>query len=186
MKLIDKVLEISSSGVSNTFPSNISNNILDEKDKHLFHRPPGEEHYRLLAEISSVMDFGLVYDIGTYKGLSALALAANESVDVISYDIRWSVNVNRPRNIEFRVGNFYNDPILLKADFIFVDIDPHDGSNEQIVLKYLKDHNYTGLVMFDDIYQFDGMKKFWESIEQPKHDLTHVGHWSGTGLVDFS
>jgi hypothetical protein len=30
------------------------------------------------------------------------------------------------------------------------------------------------------------MKKIWESLNFNKIDLTNYGHWSGTGLVDFS
>jgi hypothetical protein len=29
-------------------------------------------------------------------------------------------------------------------------------------------------------------QKFWAEIEQEKFDLTEVGHWSGTGLVNLS
>jgi hypothetical protein len=39
----------------------------------------GEEHYRLLIKISTLFNGQTLYDIGTYEGSSALALAHNEN-----------------------------------------------------------------------------------------------------------
>lgn len=163
----------------------LSNFIEDVNDKQLYLKPSGVEHYRLLAKVSQLVG-SKVYDIGTYKGLSALALASYQNSFVISYDIDYNIKIERTHNLEFRIGNFYNDENILKSPFIFFDIDPHDGIQESEFYEYLIEKGYQGLVMFDDIHQFEGMRKFWSKVALPKYDLTHIGHWSGTGLVDFS
>jgi len=52
---------------------------------------------------------------------------------------------------------------------------------------------FEGLVLLDDINFNDEMKKWWEEINAHAeewgytvHDLTSMGHYSGTGLLDFS
>lgn len=161
--------------------------IMDRKDVNLYTKTPGEEHYHFLSVISEQVENTRIYDIGTYKGLSAIALAHNPMNFVVSYDIGYHVRVDRPSNVEFRVGNFYDDEEgILKSPLIFMDIDPHDGIQERKFYEFLVENEYTGLLMLDDIHQFEGMKKFWNSIFLPKYDLTKLGHWSGTGLVDFT
>jgi hypothetical protein len=39
--------------------------------------------------------------------------------------------------------------------------------------------------MFDDIRLWN-MLRTWRTINRPKLDLTSFGHWSGTGLVDWT
>ena len=50
----------------------------------------------------------------------------------------------------------------------------------------LKHNGFKGLLFLDDIYLNDAMRIFWDSITEPKYDLTSVGHFSGNGIVDFS
>lgn len=148
---------------------------------------PGREHYRLLSYISYLYNGSRLYDMGTYKGCSAVALSHNPANLVISYDIANLVETKRPDNVEFRLGNYFNDiGGILQSPFIFYDVDPHDGKLEYATVDFLKDIEYNGLVLFDDIKVNNEMKKFWNSIDLPKHELTHIGHWSGTGIVDFS
>jgi hypothetical protein len=39
-------------------------------------------------------------------------------------------------------------------------------------------------MVFDDILTF-GMAQTWYGIEKPKLDITSLGHWTGTGMVDW-
>ena len=143
------------------------------------------EHYALLSTISQQYRCVKIYDIGTYQGLSAVALSANPSNLVISYDIGNYVEVKRPDNVEFRVGNFYTDFDMLNSPLILFDIAPHNGKDERIFVDHLMRVGYKGTVIFDDIYFNDEMKEFWNSVTQEKYDITHLGHWSGTGIVYF-
>jgi hypothetical protein len=65
--------------------------------------------------------------------------------------------------------------------------------------EWLKQNDYKGIIIYDDIYLKKGhavdgfdtttndMVEFWNKIpNEYKIDLTHVGHWSGTGLVSFN
>jgi hypothetical protein len=163
--------------------TNLDQYLETKEDKTFFHSKG--EHYDLLSTISQQYNNIRIYDIGTYKGQSALALSSNQTNLVISYDIRYFVHVKQPSNMEVRIGNFYHDSEMLKSPLIMFDIDPHNGNDERQFVDNLISQNYKGTVVFDDIHLNDGMKKFWSSITQEKHDYTHLGHWSGTGVVIF-
>jgi hypothetical protein len=45
--------------------------------------------------------------------------------------------------------------------------------------------NFKGRLFLDDIHLNPAMKCFWNSISETKADITDIGHWSGSGLVDF-
>ena len=75
--------------------------------------------------------------------------------------------------------------VLREADMIFVDA-AKDGYLEQRLLDHfaeigLKDR---ALIVLDDI-RFWQMLTIWRGITHPKLDLTSVGHWSGTGIVEW-
>lgn len=145
-----------------------------------------QEHYELLAVITQFMNNKLIVDAGTFMGLSAAHLAINNSNKVITYDIddkhlnnQW---VLKP-NIEFKKMPVLDDlDTVLKADMIFLDIDPHDGLQEKILSDALINNKYKGIVVADDINLNQGMKDWWQSLPGIKIDLTDVGHFSGTGL----
>jgi hypothetical protein len=145
----------------------------------------GNEHYSLLSMVSHEYNNAVIYDIGTYKGLSALALSSNSTNKIISYDIGYFVTIQRPTNVEFRIGDVYNDGNIFKSPLIMLDVDPHDGIYETNFINYLSTNNYKGIVVCDDIHLNTGMKQFWNSVQQEKIDYTNVGHWSGTGAILF-
>lgn len=152
---------------------------------------PGKEHYPLLAHMASQCEPGdLIVDMGTHVGMSALALASNEKVQVISYDLIDLIDTKEPSaktcpNIELRIMNCKNDvATLLRAKIILMDVDPHDGIQEKEYIELLIRHGYKGIVLCDDIY-LDAMKPFWEWVPLKKIDLSHYGHWSGTGAIIF-
>ena len=61
----------------------------------------------------------------------------------------------------------------------------HNGEDEMRILKKLYDMKYMGLLLFDDIVAFEKMRVFWNTVQYKKHDITSVGHWSGTGIIDM-
>ena len=147
---------------------------------------PGREHYRLLVFISNLYNNSTLFDVGTNACRSALCIAVNLSNKVKSYDII-KVEPKDPvaPNIEFILGDSTKDPDLKNSPFIMLDVD-HDGSYENIFYKHLCNTNWKGLLFLDDIYLNEAMKNFWNNITQEKHDITHLGHWSGTGIVVFN
>lgn len=165
----------------------LATHIQDYEARTFFLGAPGKEHYKLLAYFSTTFNKQILFDIGTYKGCSALALAYNNSNQVKSFDI---VNVNKiknkPENIEWYFDNFltYNINEILTSPFIMLDID-HTGKTEKIILDFLIDNKWHGLLLLDDIYLNSEMQQFWSDITLPKYDLSHMGHFSGTGLVEL-
>lgn len=161
-----------------------------------FDQAAGSEHYRLLAHLARQMPPGsTLVDIGTYCGLSALALAMNEACDVVTYEIfdqipESSEDVTTIRdvgNITYLLKDAITDPdILSVAKIIVIDVDPHDGVQEAEFMANLRNIGYQGIVVLDDIRLNDQMKTFWTNIPERKYDLTQYGHWSGTGIVCFS
>ncbi len=145
------------------------------------------EHYRLIAHLSTCFDHASIFDIGTNKGYSALALSFNASNRVISYDIVECKELKNPEQlsrIEYRIGDVLQDPRLLRSPFIMLDTN-HDGGFEKQFYDFLKAHRYRGFVFLDDIHLNTAMIRFWDGIAETKEDLTDLGHFSGSGLVAF-
>ena len=169
--------------------------------------PPSKEHYYLLASLSSQLSNKTIIELGTHMGNSAYVLAygnraLNNNNTIITYDI---VDKSKPfldNTVDYRIADLFDSAVrethkdmLLASDMIFIDIDPHEGIMEYNMYMWLKENNYKGIILFDDIHLGPGhmgvtsghsMQAFWDKID-PSHkiDLTHVGHWSGTGLVCF-
>jgi len=153
--------------------------------KNWFFMEAGREHYRLLAYISGLFNGETLLDIGTYQGSSSIALSFNDKNKVASFDVVAQPEIKKisVANIEYYIGNVLDHPdLILFSPFILLDT-YHDGVFEKEFMDKLIEIDYHGIVMFDDIYLNDEMKKFWEGITQEKHDLTPVGHFTGTGIV---
>lgn len=145
---------------------------------------PGREPYKLLAWLSMSVNKSIIFDVGTLGGASAKALAYNKTNRIISYDI----TDTRPAKVEnavYKIGDFRKDPLILKSPLISIDVAPHDGIQELEFHKFFLENNYKGVVVWDDIIAFPGMRPFWNDITQTKYDLTPIGHHSGTGLVIY-
>jgi hypothetical protein len=145
------------------------------------------EHYRLLAYLSTLFSNANVFDIGTSWGYSAVALSYNRANRVISYDIVDCKDLSYAEelsNIEFRIGDVLQDQRLLESPLIILDTD-HDGIFEQRLYLFLKENDYKGLLLLDDMHLNAPMIDFWSSISDSKEDITDLGHWAGTGLVEF-
>jgi hypothetical protein len=167
--------------------SGMAEAITDPASKAYFLMPEGEEHYKLLAYLSTCFDNILISDIGTYHGCSVLALSYNQANRVISFDVsRMSKLVNVPKNIELQIiaEDEFVSPDILSCGLIMLDT-THDGTHENQVIEYLIANNWKGVLILDDIHHFPEQNKLWESITQEKEDLTTAGHWSGTGIIYF-
>ena len=164
---------------------------------------PGE-HYKLLAALVQIERPMRIIEIGTARGLSALALAANlpEGGELATFDVvPWQQIAGtylRPSDMEKHriralVGDLADPAVfaqhehrLSTADLIFVDA-PKDGRFEPLFLRHLASVSFRTdvLVVLDDIRLWN-MLAVWRGITRPKLDVTSFGHWSGTGLVDWT
>jgi predicted O-methyltransferase YrrM len=144
-----------------------------------------------------------VVEIGTFTGLSALAILPAlptdgqlVTIDVIPWD---KISGTFLKNFDFVGGKLtqivcdlrepqawtLHSSLLREADLVFVD-GPKDGVFER---KLAQNFDLLGLkpgalVVFDDIRIWN-MLRIWQEIAHPKLDLTGLGHWTGTGLVDW-
>jgi predicted O-methyltransferase YrrM len=164
---------------------------------------PGE-HYKLLAALVLESRPATVIEIGTATGLSALAMLPHlpPGGRLRTFDIRaWHTFADTClRTEDFADGSLaqiigdVSDPAVFAshlelfraADLIFVD-GPKDGRFERILIERLSDAGLSRhpVVVLDDIRVWN-MLAIWQEIRMPKLDLTSFGHWSGTGLVDWT
>lgn len=163
-------------------------NIPEDDYRRYFCNPAGQDHYRLLTFISNYFNNKILLDIGTNKGTSAYALSLNKNNKVYSFDIENLVSLNvKPDNIEFIIDDCTKkqyENLIKNCNFIFLDTF-HDGIFEKKFVNHLKNLNWSGCLLLDDIHLNSEMIDFWNWIDAEKHDVSHVGHYSGTGLVIF-
>ena len=166
----------------------LSNLIKNNEHRGYFLEKAGIEHYKLIAYISTMFDNSNLIDVGTYKGNSALAMSYNSSNKVHSFDLKDFIDLHRlPVNLTHYIDNILNEnykDLILSSPFILLDTS-HDGTFEKQFYFYLKENNYIGYLLLDDIKLNEEMKEYWNWIEEEKYDVSDFGHWSGTGLVIF-
>ena len=184
--------EVDTLNFENTFQQ-----IVIEEDKPEFFGVAGKEHYRLLSCFSTLFNNCNIIDIGSHRGNSALALSYNTTNTVFSFDIVDNVrsNIKNISNIKFLHDNLFENEgrekwrdTILSSPFIFMDVDPHNGNMEIDMYNYLKTINYKGFVICDDVWYFKEMRdNFWYKIDyKERFDVTELGHWSGTGIINFN
>ena len=184
-----------------TFITNITNTILDsinmgnskqinnKEYQDYFTSPSSIEHYRLLSHLSNSISNSTLIDIGTLKGSSALALSVNQTNTIYSFNLSNEVELGLiPNNINFIIDDIMNEkykPIILESKIILLDT-YHTGTFEKAFYDYLKEINYKGILLLDDIKLNNEMVEFWNLITEDKSDITHIGHITGTGIVYFN
>ena len=150
----------------------------------------GQSEYRLYAWLSTQFNNTTILDVGTRTGGSALALSYNETNKVMSYDLQEqgaSSGISKS-NVQFNIKDFREDDTLDfdNISIIMLDVDPHDGVQEEEMFEWFEEKEWKGLVLLDDIGpQWPEIEDFWNRITFPKLNVTEVGHMSGTGLVNF-
>lgn len=162
--------------------------------------PPGKEHYFFLASVGLQVKECKIIEFGTHHGRSAYTLYYGNRINnnqniITTYDIYHIIidGIFDDTTIQYKIENLFdpdlreqNRDTILSSDIIFIDIAPHEGVLEYDMYLWLKENDYNGIILLDDIYYGHGMQQFWDKIEnQYKLDLTTVGHHSGTGLVSF-
>ena len=75
--------------------------------------------------------------------------------------------------------------VFQESELIFID-GPKDGVFEYKLVEYFKELNFDNspIIFFDDINQIE-MLNLWHDIEKPKFDITSLGQFTGTGLIDW-
>ena len=154
--------------------TNVYKNIVIEEQEIDFYSNPGKEHYKLLSYFSTLFNNSNIIDIGTHLGYSAVALSYNKTNTIYSFDIVDKVrpNIKNVENIKFLNDDLFDKNIfykwkdvILSSPFIFLDVDPNNGIMELEFINYIKEINYNGFIICDDIWYFKEMRdNFWYKI----------------------
>lgn len=151
--------------------------------------PAGQSEYKLYAYLSTWFNKTTILDIGTRTGGSALALSHNPNNQVRSYDlVEQGASSIEKENITWNIGNFMEDEEIDwdNVSIVMIDVDPHDGSQERVMMDWLREKEWKGILIHDDIGpDWPDIKLMWEEIPEEKFDVTEIAHMSGTGIVNF-
>ena len=194
---------------------------MDISYSHILATSPHEyfqsRYYVILAHLSTYFNDSILIDLGTNKGESAAALSYNKSNIVYTYDIfpndEAIQRVQEEGNIRYIIGDCIganwsgmamlpnvkpkvDKEIFLSSKLIFLDVDPHDGVQENKVLNFLIDNNWKGIMVCDDIGMgleaekedsHPQMTKWWNTINLPKYNISanHYASGTGTGIICF-
>jgi len=156
--------------------------------------------YRLYAHLSTLFDDGVILDIGTLYGSSALALSYNTKNHVKSYDLSEKSKIAQRMerdNIDWNIMDFREDESIEwdKVKMIVIDTN-HTGDQEVEFMKFLIAKDWKGIMCFDDIHLNRAMIDFWECFDEDiREDVTKLGHGvfnaespdktCGTGFVEI-
>ena len=151
--------------------------------------PAGQSEYRFYAYMSTWFNNTTILDIGTRTGGSALALSYNPTNNIRSYDlVEQGASSIKKDNIEWNIGDFMEDEDIDwdNVSIVMIDVDPHDGSQERVMMDWLREKGWKGILMHDDIGPgWPDIQLIWDEIPEEKFDLTEIAHMSGTGIVNF-
>ena len=152
--------------------------------------PAGQSEYRFYAYMSTWFNNTTILDIGTRTGGSALALSYNPTNKVRSYDLveQGASQGIKKENIKWNIGDFMEDEDIDwdNVSIVMIDVDPHDGSQERVMMDWLREKGWKGILMHDDIGPgWPDIQLMWDEIPEEKFDVTEIAHMSGTGIVNF-
>lgn len=163
--------------------------IKHDNEKGHFISNPGQEHYRLLAYLSTKYQDSDILDIGTFTGVSAVALSYNPSNRVHTFDINRKIDLaSIPSNVLYYKDNILSpkyESLIKYSKLIMIDIS-HNGEDEKEITEHIIKLGYKGYIVYDDIKLNKEMEYFFKSLDGKKTDISHLGHWSGTGLLEIS
>eukprot|EP01065_Artemidia_motanka_P028211 TRINITY_DN3347_c0_g1_i1.p1 TRINITY_DN3347_c0_g1~~TRINITY_DN3347_c0_g1_i1.p1 ORF type:complete len:284 (+),score=74.72 TRINITY_DN3347_c0_g1_i1:74-925(+) len=178
------------------------------------------EHYSLLAHLSRKVGErggGLLVEVGTRDGASAVALGNDPRNTLYSFDvansrdrIKTTMRSRLPRgtpvhlqvsapNVHFvqtnltgnRKGHAAWRRIVASANVVLLDTlhKPEGVPFEYGFVQMLRSRGFGGLLLLDDILLNPEMRRFWawvqRSFGESAVDGSHIGHHSGTGIVNF-
>lgn len=146
-----------------------------------------DKYYKGLASYCKTFRPKRVLELGTATGASTACLSLHAS-SVVSCDMSdCNLCDKRIFDEKVRFHQCENASDLLYLDFcsfdlIYVDID-HSGLMERLIHQKLVEDGYEGDVFYDDVRLSTEMRRFWDSVRQPKLDLDW--HASGFGVVRY-
>ncbi len=157
-------------------------------------------YYALLEFLSNYYDNKIFIDCGTYTGYSARAVAKNRSNTIFTYDIKDYLHTSQRIIVEDYENNIYKNIIfelkdintldegfLKSAQVIFLDVNPHDGIQEETFINTLIKCKFSGILLIDDInfkMKSSSMRATWDNIKIKKYETLKLHH-TGFGIVDF-
>ncbi len=163
---------------------------------------PGE-HYKLLASVVKHVKPAIIIEIGTHLGYSALCMKKFMPANgrLYTFDVvPWSGfedTILMEKDFDAGLIQYTDDltrwehvlkhqQLLENADIIFLDA-LKDGKQEYLFLENFSRLRFKKKCLFilDDIRLWN-MLDIWYNLDRPKLDMTSFGHWSGTGLVEWS
>jgi hypothetical protein len=149
----------------------------------------GQSAYSLYAYLSTFFHRSTILNIGTNNGGSALSLSYNPTNKVISYDlIEHTASSIKKENITWKIQDFMQDETLNwnNIPIIMIDINSHDGSQERIIMNWLREKGWKGILIHTNIGSGSPcIQLMWDEITEEKFDVTEIAHISGTGIVNF-
>lgn len=181
--------------------TDISGRIKNDKPDYLSIYPG--EHYKLLSSIVRKLQPVSVVELGTHLGYSALCMkkympsgGTISTFDIIPWN-QFDDTILKESDFEQGLVQYTDDltePIMVEkhrsllenADLIFIDA-LKDGVQEYKFMENFSKLNFRKkcYFIFDDIRLWN-MLDIWYNLDKPKLDITSFGHWSGTGLVEWS
>ena len=198
---------------------NITYSSIVENLGNKFGNPSTYCYYAILAQMSTYINDSIIVDLGTLYGESAAALSYNQSNKVYTYDVEHREEASARlgkiefQNVNYIIGNCIEDnwsgmamlegvppksdkEIFLSSELIFMDVDPHDGIQEDKVLNFLISNGWKGLMVCDDIGSgrepgkqnaHPLMRDWWITIDLPKYDISknYYAAGTGTGIICF-
>jgi predicted O-methyltransferase YrrM len=181
---LDAIIK-ASKNVSYNFRDDILKSVDIEYSRYFMEEP---SYFKLLTATAMLYPDAQFFDIGTYRGASAVAyLYGKPNTLVHTYDIQ---NANQfihdglRDKIKVVHGDCRTMKFDVKPDIIYLDIS-HNGDDEANTLMSLDAQGMLKncMVILDDIHLNDNMKRLWAGIESDqKVDITKDGHSTGTGV----
>ncbi|QWD76421.1 hypothetical protein ICV32_01745 [Polynucleobacter sp. MWH-UH24A] len=162
---------------------------------------PGE-HYRLLAAIVRALDAKNVVEIGTFWGMGTLSLCEGGATSIITYDIKdWhSFPTTLLRDSDFEggtikqfIGDLQEESFfqsqkknIENCDLIFMDAAKDSIMEKKFLSQFSRCTFKPGAILIIDDIKLWNMLQIWQDIKLPKIDISGLGHYTGTGLVELS
>ena len=126
MEILNKILNVSNTELNtmdSSYINDYSNNLRNAElnhDPYYFHMESGKEHYRLLMYVSTLYNNETIFDVGTNKCMSALALSYNKLNKIKTFDIVKLLPENPSvDNIEYILGDSTKDSDLINVHLYF-------------------------------------------------------------------